>query len=59
MKTRFRLVALLLVLILMLATLAGCASSNKPLNTLKKALENTIRQRFGGEWLSNRALYDG
>ena len=55
MKTRFRLVALLLVLILMLATLAGCASSNKPLNTLKKALENTIRQRFGGEWLSTVA----
>lgn len=49
MKLKYRILSLLLVLVMLLGTLAGCASTYKPLNYLKKALENTLQKRFGGE----------
>lgn len=52
MRRHFRITALLLALILLVGTLAGCASTDTPLNYLKKALENTVKERFGGEYLA-------
>ena len=55
MRARYRILSLLLVLILALGTLIGCAPTDKPLNYLKEALENTLDERFGGEILSTVA----
>lgn len=49
MKPILRIVSFLLVLCLLAGSLAGCASVNKPLTYLKRALEKTIDKRFGGD----------
>jgi hypothetical protein len=49
MKRRIRIVSLLMALLLLGSTLAGCAAVSKPLNYFKNALEKTIDRRFGGE----------
>lgn len=52
MKLGLRITALMLVLLLIAGTCLSCASTSEPLNYLKEALENTLRERFGGELLS-------
>ena len=49
MKRRIRIVSLLMALLLLGGTLAGCAAVSKPLNYFKRALEKTLDRRFGGE----------
>ena len=49
MKRLIRIVSLLMALLLLGSTLAGCAAVSKPLNYFKNALEKTVDQRFGGE----------
>ena len=49
MKRGIRLLALLLALLLLGGSLAGCASSTRPLNYFKKALFKTLERRFGGD----------
>ncbi|MBQ9098918.1 MAG: hypothetical protein IJY50_05760 [Clostridia bacterium] len=51
MKLAYRVISLLLALVLLCGTLAGCAATRKPLNYVKNALEKTIEKRFGGEVL--------
>ena len=55
MRSRNRILCLLLAFVLVALPLAGCASTNKPLNYLKQALENTLQDRFGGETLATLA----
>lgn len=61
MKLGCRILSLLLATVLLLSALVGCASTRKPLNYFKKALENTIEERFGGAVMSTvlEALSDG
>lgn len=52
MKTRLRILALLLTVPILIATLSACGARRRPLNYLKSSLERTVDRSTGGELLS-------